>query len=94
MIYSPYKLVDQSDDAGAFDRDGEHLLVVEAVAGDTTRHDFAVFGLELHKSFSIFEVDVVDFRLAEAADFRFCCAAATGALSFLTLHFRNPFVYT
>ena len=64
--------------------------MIKAVAGDTTRHDFAFFGLELHQGISIFEIDVTNLGLAETTNFGLCSRATTATLSLLTLH-ENPF---
>jgi hypothetical protein len=80
------ELVNQSDDAGTLDSGSQHFLVIGTGSGDPAGHDLAFFGLELGKSISVFEVNVVDFGFAETADLGFDLSAATHSGGFSLLH--------
>jgi hypothetical protein len=90
-MYFLLKLVNQRDNAGAFDRNGEHFLVIKASPGDSTRHYFAFFGLEFAQGFGVFEVNIVDFRLAKTAILRLRRRSA--ATLSLRLHHSDTFRY-
>ena len=86
MDISPHSgLVDQSDDAGTLDRDTEHLLMLQAGAGDAARQDFSLGGLKFLQGFSILEIDIIDFGFAKAANFRLGRLSSAGT-SFLHLY--------
>ena len=59
-----------ADDTGALQGRAEHLLMVQAGAGDAAGEDAAFFGLETAELFPVLEVDVVHVILAESADLR------------------------
>jgi hypothetical protein len=92
-LYPPPELVDQSNNAGAFDRDGEFFLVIQAIAGNAAGQDFALFSLEFHQSFGILEINVVDLGFAEPANFRLGRSTAAPSLSFLTLHGNTSYSF-
>ena len=70
----------------ALDGDSQIALMLGADTGHPAGHDLAFFGLELGKSLSVLEVNVVDFGFAEAADLGFDLGAATHSGGFSLLH--------
>jgi len=86
MFDVSFQLIDQTDDAGAFDRGAEHLLMIQAGAGDAAGQNLAFFSLEFLQRFGILEVDVFDFGFAETANLRFGRAFAAALSSFSVFH--------
>src|SRR5262245_3279883 len=58
----------QSDVAGAFDRNRKGALVLRAGAGNPTRRNFASLGDELSQHSVIFKIDLQFFVRAKATD--------------------------
>jgi hypothetical protein len=54
---------------GSFDGRGQLSLVPCASSGDPSRDDFAPLGLKPAQPFVVLIVDLIDFGLAESADF-------------------------
>jgi len=57
---------DKSQNTSTLHRQGEHLLMLEAIAGDTTWKNLATLGLETTKKINILEVNVKNLVFAKA----------------------------